>query len=367
MAQSSDPVRVRYENLLSFTTTVFTERGVPPDRARTAATALCYGDLTGHDSHGVVNLTRLYLPLSDDGRVDPVATPEIRTDLGACVLMDAHRALGLWAATEAMERAVERARRYGIGLVSVRGGTHFGCAGGHAALASDHGMIGLVTSNCGGQRIAPPPGGTLAMLGTNPLSVAAPAMEGHPFILDMSTTVVPTGRVRAAARAGQPIPEGWLEDGSGRPVTDPGAWDRREAQLRWLGGDSQYKGFGLGIVVEVLSALLSGSAVGPAPAALDGDGGPHGRDDDIGYLVAALAPDQLRPGDGFSGDAQALFATLLACPARNAAEPVRYPGWPEAERAAAYRREGIPISPDLYEELTSLGFVAQPHAVGSGV
>lgn len=152
-------VRVPYPGLLAFVTQVFRARGLPEDRAGTAADALCHGDLTGFTSHGITNLTRLYLPLLDSGRCDPRAEPRIVTDRGASVLLDARRALGLWAATEAMDLAVERARRYGVGMVSVRGATHFGCAGHHALRAVRHHMVGLVTANCGRQRIVRPVGG----------------------------------------------------------------------------------------------------------------------------------------------------------------------------------------------------------------
>ena len=276
------------------------------------------------------------------------------------MLLDARRALGLWAAGLAMDLAVERAGTFGIGLVSVRGGTHLGCAGYHAARAVRAGMVGIVASNCGGQRIARPPGGRLAMLGTNPLSVAAPAGERHPFVLDMSTTVVPTGRIRAAARAGRPVPAGWLADDQGRAVTDAAALDRGDAHLRWLGGDpatGAYKGYGLGLVVEVLSALVGGAALGPAAAALDGDGRPSGRDDDIGYLVAAIAPGTLRPQADFDRDSAGLFDSLLSCPPVSPAEPVRYPGWLEGDRAQAALRDGVPLDPARYDELAALAAV----------
>ncbi|SMQ19499.1 Malate/lactate/ureidoglycolate dehydrogenase, LDH2 family [Streptomyces sp. Ag82_O1-12] len=356
-------VLVDHAELHASLTGLFTGHGVPDARARLAADALCHGDLTGLDSHGVFNLTRLYLPLLESGRCDPRAQPETLTDLGACVVVDARRALGLWAAAEAMDEAVARAGRHGVGLVSVRGATHFGCAGFHAVRAAHAGMIGVVASNCGGQRIARPPGGAVAMLGTNPLSVAAPALDGHPFLLDMSTTVAPTGRVRVAARRGTPVPAGWLEDAAGAPVTDPSAFDRGEAFLRWLGGTSEtgvHKGYGLGIAVELLAAVVSGAAVGPAPAALEGDGRPHGSDDGIGFFLLAIAPEVLRPGADVAAATRSLFGTLADCPPVPGGEPVRYPGWREAELAAERRRHGIPLPAHLHAELTDLGLLGGP-------
>lgn len=350
-------VRVAYPDLVGFTTAVFTGHGMPGPRAADAAGALCHGDLTGTRSHGLTNLARLYLPLFAESRVDPRAELEVTRDLGACVVVDAHRSLGLWSAGAAMDLAVYRARMYGVGLVSVRNATHIGCAGYHAARAVEHGLVGLVASNCGSQRIARPPGGRLAMLGTNPLSVAAPVPAGPPFVLDMSTTVVPTGRVREAARAGRDIPSGWLTDEAGYPVTDPTTFDRGEAHLRWLGGSpetGEYKGFGLGLMVEVLSALLSGAAFGPDRDALLGDGRPAGRDDDIGLFLLAISPDLLRPDGGFARDAGVLFGTLADCPSTEDGKPVRYPGWPEAERAELYRRQGVPLSAELFDELRAV-------------
>jgi len=359
-------VRVRYADLAAFAAALLAGRGMPADRAEAAARALCHGDLAGPRSHGLANLARLYLPLLDEGRADPAAEPEVLADRGATVLWDARRALGLWAAGAAMDLAADRAERYGIGLVSVRGGTHLGCAGHHALRAADRGMVGLVASNCGAQRIARPPGGAVAMLGTNPLAVAAPAGPHPPFLLDMSTTAAPTGRIRQAAREGRALPEGLLCDDRGAPVTDPAAFDAGRAQLMWLGGEAgRYKGFGLGLMVEVLAALVSGSGLGPHPDALSGDGRPSGRDDDIGFFVAAIAPGALR--GGAEDDAARLFGALLDCPPADPAEPVRYPGWHEHRSIRERMRDGVPIDPELHAELTALAAdagVAPPRPMG---
>ncbi|WP_051831739.1 Ldh family oxidoreductase [Streptomyces violens] len=347
-------VRVPYQDLLAFVTDVFCTRGLPDARARAAAEALCHGDLTGFTSHGITNLTRLYLPMLDSGRCDPRARPRVLEDRGASVLLDARRGLGLWAASDAMDLAVERARQYGVGMVSVRGATHFGCAGYHALRAVHHHMVGLVTANCGWQQLTRPVGGRAPMLGTNPLALAAPAGDHPPFVLDMSTTVVPTGKVREAARAGREVPAGWLADDHGAPVTDPAAFDRGEAHLRWLGGDldtGAYKGFGLGLLVEILSALVPGAGLGPHPETGEQ---PNGRDDDIGYLTLAIAPGRLRPEADFRTEATGMFGALLDCPPIRPDEPVRYPGWPEDARSRERRANGVPLARTLYEEMLDL-------------
>ncbi|AJE81457.1 MULTISPECIES: Ldh family oxidoreductase [Streptomyces] len=347
-------VRVDLDALLDFTAAVFRHHGLPQDRATTAARALVHGDLTGVTSHGLTNLTRLYLKLFADGRCDPAAEPEVLADQGAAVLLDSHKALGLWAASEAVDLAAGRALEYGVGLVTVRDATHLGCAGAHAKRAADRGMICLLVSNCGRQRIIRPPGGSAAMLGTNPLAFATPAGPRPPFVLDMSTTVVPTGRVRGAARAGQDIPEGWLEDAEGRPVTDPHALDRGDGYLKWLGGDAEtgaFKGYGLGLLVETLGAMLPGAGLGPEPEAWSGSGSPSGQDDNIGFTVLVIAPAELRRKDEFEAQAAGLFDALTGSPAVREDRPVRYPGWFEGERATEYEKSGVPLSAALYEEL----------------
>ncbi|WP_055523793.1 Ldh family oxidoreductase [Streptomyces graminilatus] len=368
-APTHDGVSVSHDALVAFTAEVFADRGVPEGRARTAARALVHGDLTGLTSHGLTNLTRLYLPALDSGRIDATAEPEKITDTGAAVLLDGRRSLGLWAATEALELAADRAQETGVALVTMRDATHFGCAGYHTARIARRGMVAVLASNCGRQRIARPPGGRAAMLGTNPFSVAAPAGDLPPYVLDMSTTVVPTGRVRAAARAGEPIPEGWLEDAGGRPVTDPLALDAGTGFLRWLGGDpatGAFKGYGLGLMVEVLAALVPGAGLGPAPEALTGDGRPSGRDDDIGLTALVLAPGALRPGPDFHTEAGGLFGALLDCPPLDPARPVSYPGRPEELTAAHHREHGVPLSAERHAELTALAAergIAFPEAV----
>ncbi|MFF8815560.1 Ldh family oxidoreductase [Streptomyces pactum] len=351
-------VRVPYDHLLTFATGVFTARGLPPHRAHRAAEALLHGDLAGMRSHGLANLTRLYLPLLDEGRAVPDAEPEVLADRGAAVLLDAHRALGLWQAGEALDLAAERAAEHGVGLVSVRGATHFGCAGHHTLRVAERDMVAVLASNCGRQRIARPPGGRCAMLGTNPMSVAAPAGPGRPpYVLDMSTTVVPTGKIREAERAGRAIPEGWLEDAGGRPVTDPGALDRGEGFPLWLGGRPEtgaYKGYGLALLVEVLAALVPGAGLGPAVEAYQGSGGPSGRDDDIGFLALVVAPGTLRPLDGFLDQAGGMFQALLDCPPLREGVPVAYPGTREAELMAEGHRSGVPLAASLYEEVRAV-------------
>lgn len=360
---------VGHARLLDAVTGLFARRGLPIDRARTAAEALCHGDLAGFPSHGLFNLERLYLPLLDSGRCDPRAEPVTVNDLGACAVVDHRRALGLWAAAEAMDDAVNRARRHGIGLVSVRGGTHFGCAGFHAARAAAAGMVGVVAANCGGQRLVPAPGGGLPLLGTNPLSVAAPALPGRPYVLDMSTTVVPTGRLRLAEREAAPVPgAGWRTGAAPRSPTPARTTGARPGCAGSAGsqGRARTRASAWASRSRYWPAGLSGSATGPAPEALTGDGGAQGVDDGVGFLMLAVDAGRLRPGGDFTEAMRDLFGTVADCPPAPGADgEARYPGWWEAERATHRRREGVPLPTGLYEELTTLGLFDNAATAGT--
>lgn len=168
--------RVPIDALIDLVTEVFTAHDLPWSRARMAAEALCHGDLTGTPESGVAELTRLHLPMLVDGTVRPRAEPLMIADRGAAALIDYRRAPGLWAVGDAMDRAVSRAGRYGVGLMSVRGVGPFGRAGHHAARALPHTMIGLVMAA----------GGELGKA-ANPLGMAAPAGAYPEFVLDLET------------------------------------------------------------------------------------------------------------------------------------------------------------------------------------
>ncbi|MEC3975710.1 Ldh family oxidoreductase [Amycolatopsis sp. H20-H5] len=183
--------RVAADELVGLVTEVFVANDLPPTRARMAAEALCHGDLTGSPSTGVAELTRIHLPLLDNGSVRPRAEPLTIADRGAAALLDYRRAPGLWAVGDAMDRAVVRAGRYGVGMVSLRGVGAFGRAGHHAARALPHGMIGVVLAAGADPR---EPG-----VRTNPLGMAAPAGAYPEFVFDMDTAAPVAGGETAVA------------------------------------------------------------------------------------------------------------------------------------------------------------------------
>lgn len=311
---SPDTVRVPYRKLLAFARATFSEHGLPPARAHTAAAALCYADLRGLAPHGLTELTDLHLPMLSDGRADPTAEPEPLHDTGACALVEARGALGLWAASEAVDSAIDRAQQHGVGLVSVRGATPFGCAGVHAIRATRDGMIGVVASTGD-----PSPG-------DHPVAAAAPALDQRPFVLDLSAAMSPHD---------PGFPSTAVEHDLRWPEEEPVA-DRPEQ--------------GLGAAAPLLTAMLCGSSGTPA----EPFGGSGGTD----FIALALAPGAICPGYDAIGTARALFAALVPqVPHQPALRggSAGYPGWLEAERAHHALHEGVPLPQDLHEELLSFG------------
>lgn len=353
MSTSSEPtfVRVSAAELESFAAAAFVAHGVSEIESRRAARVLTYADRIGRSSHGIANLDRIYLHKLREGQIDADAVPSPVLVLPAATVLDARHSLGLSTAVAAMDRAIDHARNAGVGLVLVRNGTHFGCAAYFTEHAARRGMVGIAAANCGGQRIAPPPGGTSPMLGTNPISIATAAGTLPPFVLDMSTTVVATSRIREAARKGDRVPIGWLNGPQGEPVTDPNEFLAGRATVAFLGGSEEtgaYKGYGLAVAVDVLCGLLSGSSVGPGP--LDAH---DATDRNIGQAFLAFDVGQLRGAEDYAEAASSMFQGLLDCPAV-AGRSVSYPGVPELARREATDTQGVPLHATVFADLVDL-------------
>jgi LDH2 family malate/lactate/ureidoglycolate dehydrogenase len=338
------PEFIDHVELRRWTAAVFRRLGATRRASREAAEALHYADVNGIDTHGVANLERIYVRKCETGEIDPTAAPALALSGGAVAVVDGRGGLGMVAAARAMRLAIRKAARYGIGAVAVRNSSHFGAAGYYSSLAMDAGMVGLAMTNLGGQAVAPPPGGLMPMLGTNPLSAAVPAGELPPFVLDMSTTAASAGKVRLAARRGEPAPPGWLADGDGRPALDPADYDRGTAFLQFTGG---HKGFNLAVLVDVLCGVLSGAAVGPSRSTSGAS------DHNVGHFLLAINPRAFGAA-GFRGRMDEMLSSLLACPTASPAVSVRYAGCEEARINRQRRESGVPLDETLVASFVCL-------------
>src|SRR3989454_10133664 len=246
------------EQLFEFTTRVFRHLGVPEGDARTAAMVLQAADLRGIDSHGVARL-HSYFDMLQLGRIDPKPKITVVRESPSTATVDGGNGLGLVVGPKANAIAMEKAVAVGSGWVSGRNTNHYGIAGHHALQALKRDLIGWAMTNA--TKSVAPLWGIERMLGTNPIAIAFPGLDEPPIVIDMATSATAYGKIEIAKRAGKPIPLGWAIDRDGAPTTDPNAMIDGGAQLP-LGSDRDgggHKGYGLALMVDVLSAVLSGA------------------------------------------------------------------------------------------------------------
>jgi L-2-hydroxycarboxylate dehydrogenase (NAD+) len=204
--------------IANFMFDVFRGLGAPEEDARICADVLIASDLQGIESHGVGRLMYYYDRIK--AGVQATRTEfEIVNETETTAMVDGHHGMGHVIAYRSMRRAIDKARRYGLGAVAVRNSTHFGIAGYYPLLAAKEGMIGLTVTNA--RPAMSPTFGTAPMLGTNPIAFAAPSDMPFPFCFDGATTITQRGKIEVAARAEKPIPEGWAIDPEGKPLIDP--------------------------------------------------------------------------------------------------------------------------------------------------
>ncbi len=253
---------MRVDVLERYVARIFARLGLPESAAREVAGALVEADLEGIASHGVM-LVPLYVERLLAGSVSRETKASVAHDGGAAVVLDAANMLGQLSSRQAVDVAIERARKYGLAAVTVKNGFHFGTAGRWAAAIAAQGLVGVAL--CNTRPLMPPPGGAERIVGNNPIAIAFPAARGEPLVADMALSATAMGKIRLADAAGAPIPEGWATDDSGRPTIDAAAAIR--GMLLPAAGP---KGFGLAVAIDLLCGGLSGGAIGEEVAPLYG-------------------------------------------------------------------------------------------------
>ena len=263
MAASNEKEKViaRPETLLAFCTAVFEKLGVPHEDALLAADAIVGSNLRGVDTHGVIRML-VYTAKLKGGFVNPRPNLRPLRETKGTALIDGGNGFGQVVGYRAMEIALKKAKEVGVSCVSVRNSNHFGTCAHYSLMAPRQDMIGLAFTNASAQ-IAPT-GGAEKLLANNPWSIAVPAGRHFPVVLDMANSVVARGKIRQAAKEGRSIPLEWAVDKNGRPTTDPKA--ALEGFLLPVGG---YKGYGITLMVDLLTGVLADSAYGPRVQVLD--------------------------------------------------------------------------------------------------
>jgi LDH2 family malate/lactate/ureidoglycolate dehydrogenase len=319
--------------------------GVPDADAAAVADVLVEADLTGVDSHGIHLLT-MYADRLRSGQILPVTNVEVLDDSGSTVWLDAGLGMGQVAGLRAVDLVVERARAHGVATVSVREATHLGALGVYTRRVAEQGLVCLCVQN--GPTVVPPYGGVTPMFSTNPFSYAIPTGRHPTVVYDIATTAVAGNRLLLAKRRGDAtIPEGWANDEQGRPTTDTDAasvWN-----LQWFGG---HKGYGLGLLVEVLAGVLAGSSYGRTEHT---DSDVHGRGRVAkGFTFVAIDPERFVGLDELRARTDELIDDVCGSERAAGVERIVVPGMFEAERREQRLRDGIPLSSNLVDQIDAL-------------
>lgn len=345
-----------YSDLLNFTKNVFLSLGCPESDAELAADVLLKADLRGVDSHGVARLIG-YVRLWDKKRININPSIQIVHETPSTAVVDGDSGLGLIVAPFAMRIAQEKAAYAGTGWVSVRNSNHFGIAGFHAMMPLQQDMIGIAMTNA--SPLVAPTYSTERLLGTNPISVAIPAGQQPPFVADFATTTAANGKLEILQRKQQPAPYGWIQDASGKPSTHPGELTQGGALLP-LGGDREHgshKGYGLGAIVDIFSAVFSGANYGPwvppfvsfLPLASD----PVGLG--IGHFLGAMRIDAFRPADEFKKHMDQWISRFRAAKTSADHKKVLIHGDQEREIEEDRLKNGVPLLDPVIKDLREVG------------
>jgi LDH2 family malate/lactate/ureidoglycolate dehydrogenase len=349
---------VRAEALSEFCLHVFRKLDVADEDARITADVLVQANLRGIDSHGVARLARYANGLKDGVML---AQPEekVVTETPTTITVDAGAGLGQPVSFRAMKMAIDKAREYGSGFATVRNSNHYGIAGYYAMMALEQDMIGFSTTNAA--VLVVPTFGRNAMYGTNPIALAVPAGKERPFVMDMATSTVPRGKLEVYHRQEKALPTGWATDERGVPTADASRvldnFDKRAGGgLLPLGGAGEelsgYKGYGMGLMVELLSAVLPGAAFLTAVYPKDAAGIPLPAN--LGHFFGAWRLDAFRPADELKDDMDRFIQELKGGSLADGATRIYVHGEKEFEEAERRASQGIPLEAKVETSLRQI-------------
>ncbi|WP_435017158.1 Ldh family oxidoreductase [Tundrisphaera sp. TA3] len=334
---------------------LFEAAGVPGGEATIVADHLVGANLRGHDSHGVMRIAQ-YIDFLNKGTYKPGVELRIKSEAPGVVVADGQMGLGPVQAHRLLALVIPKARELGVASGVMTSVGHIGRLGEYAEKAAEQGLILIasVNNNGAGQRVAPP-GGLAGRLGTNPLCAAVPT-EGNPVVLDFGTSAVAEGKVRGYYfNDRKPVPEGWLLDTHGQPTTDPSVlYEAPMGSIRPMGGDQAYKGFGLALVLDMLTGGLSGGR-----SSYPGAGAANSNN--VVFIV--LDPARFAGSEALVREASGVARYVRETPRAEGVSAVLLPGDPERNMLEYRTIQGIPLETGhwarLAEVATNLG-VALP-------
>ncbi|HZJ83047.1 MAG TPA: Ldh family oxidoreductase [Clostridia bacterium] len=345
---------IDFETMNRFMIDVFKGVGVPEEDAKICADVLIEADEQGIDSHGTNRLKPIYYDRINDGIQFPKTKFEIVKEGPTTAVIDGHHGMGMVIGKKSMEMAIEKAKKYGMGMVAVRNSTHYGIAGYFARMAADAGMIGMTGTNA--RPSIAPTFGVENMLGTNPLTVGIPSDEEFPFMLDCATSTTQRGKIEVYDRLGKDLPEGWVIDANGNTRTDTHEvlkdLVKGTAALTPLGGVGEdlsgYKGYGYATVVEILSAALQGGNFLKMLTGLDnGKKVPYG----LGHFFIAIDISAFIELDDFKKTTGEILRELRNSKKAPGQDQIYTAGEKEYETWLYRKDKGVPVNQELLKEL----------------
>jgi L-2-hydroxycarboxylate dehydrogenase (NAD+) len=318
--------------------------GLPAEDAHCVADLMTQAELQGSDGHGVIRL----VPYARRIRAGGVnVRPHIRIvkEKAGMALLDGDNGMGHLVMAKAAHIAIAKARQCGVAWVGARSSNHAGPASLYARMALAHDMIGLYFA-VGNANHLPPWGGLETLLSTNPIAVAVPAGQEPPVVLDMATTVAAYGKVKAKAQRGEAMPEGWMIDREGRPLTDPKRAE--EGFLLPIGG---YKGYGLAVIIGLLAGTLNGAAMGREVIDFNHD---DSTPTNTGQAILVIDPDAFGDVQAFKERVDQLVRELRASERMPGVDRIRLPGEQSHEKRLANERDGLALPASLRSQLDQL-------------
>ena len=331
-------VRVNHEELQKLVSDRLTEAGLRADHSDLVAEVLVHADLRGVRSHGVIR-TEHYTKRLKAGSLNADPNFTFTTLRPGAGVINADAGMGHVACRDAMTKAIEMAKSAGIAMVGVENGSHCGALSYFVLQAVEAGMIGMAVTHT--DKCVAPFGGARAFFGTNPIAFGFPTSSHPPVVLDMATSNTAYGKILHAREEGSEIPDDWGIDGQGLPTTDP---NKVEALVPFGG----YKGFGLALVIDVLTGVLMGAKYGPHITAMYGD---YDKPRELASLMIAIDPATFTSADRFKAQMDAMVDDLHREPAAPGFEQVYVPGELEIERERANREQGVPVVDSIYSWL----------------
>ena len=346
MPQASVDRRFHSPQLEAFVARALAAVGLPQSDAGQIAQLMIRADLRGADGHGIFRLPQ-YVRRIRAGGMNVTPNIRIARETEATAVVDGDNAMGHLALRFAARVAMEKAARAGIGWIGVRNSNHAGPAALYAMMPLEKNMVGIYLA-VGNANHMPPWGGVELLLSTNPIAVAIPALEEQPIVLDMATSVAAYGKVKTKLLRGEPMPEGWMVDALGKPLTDP-----KRAADGFLLPIGDYKGYGLALVFGLLAGTLNGAAFGRDVIDFNKD---DTTPTNTGQVIVALDVARFSPVDAFKRSVDRVIREMKDSKKMSGVERIRVPGEQShatfVERSAA----GVPLNATLLKDLERLAF-----------